>query len=232
MSEPRQAAAPAAALIVMAKAPSPGLAKTRLIGAPGWTPQRVALLADAFVRDTLRAAERACERVPGAQVVACFAPRESEGYFREVAPRARLVAQVDGDLGARLEAAFASLFEGGARRAVAVGTDTPHLSPDTIERAFDALERNDCVLGPASDGGYYLIGLGRRAPSLFRDVEWGTDRVLARTREHARHARLRTALLEESFDVDRPRDLERLARLLGPDGEPCPHTARVLAACS
>lgn len=213
------------ALIVIAKAPLPGFAKTRLIGHGGWTAESVGLLADAFVRDTLRV----CERVGDVQLRICFAPAGAEGYFRALAPSARLVQQVEGDLGARLSAAFDSAFDEGADRAVLIGMDTPHLEPARLAAAFDALERAECVLGPASDGGYYLIALRSRQPALFQDVTWSTERVLAQTLEHARAAGLSVATVEETFDIDVAADLERLERQLDSVGQLCPHSARVLA---
>lgn len=212
-------------LIVIAKAPLPGFAKTRLVGNGGWTADSVGLLADAFVRDTLRV----CEHAGDVQLRICFAPAGAEAYFRALAPRARLVPQVDGDLGARLSAAFESAFDEGAERVVLIGMDTPHLEPAHLAAAFEALERASCVLGPASDGGYYLIGLRARAPSLFQGVAWSTERVLAQTVERARAAGLSVATIEEIFDIDVAADLERLERQLESAGHLCPHTARVLA---
>jgi rSAM/selenodomain-associated transferase 1 len=212
-------------LFVMAKAPRRGRAKTRMV-ADGLDPELVALLAEAFLLDTLRA----CRRVAGTQLAVCFTPREAEGDFRELAPDLRLVPQAEGDLGARVVAAFDAAFALGADRAVVIGSDTPHLAPAALERAFRELARDGCVLGPAEDGGYYLIGLAEPRPELFRAVEWSTPRVLAQTLERARDARLAVHLLDPLHDVDSAADLARLAHLLGPDGEPCPHTSRVLAA--
>ncbi|MCC6406689.1 MAG: TIGR04282 family arsenosugar biosynthesis glycosyltransferase [Planctomycetes bacterium] len=220
-----QAETSSSALIVIAKAPLRGFAKTRLVGERGLDADAVARLADAFVRDTLRA----CARVSGVRRVVCFAPREAEAYFRELAPDALLVPQGEGDLGARLSGAFDAVFASGATRAVLIGMDTPHVEPKLLERAFRELEHADCVLGPASDGGYYLIALRERRPEVFRRIEWSTPRALAQTLERAREAGLATVLIDEVFDVDGGADLARLEALLGADGEPCPRTARVLA---
>jgi rSAM/selenodomain-associated transferase 1 len=127
----------------------------------------------------------------------------------------REAAQVGDDLGARLERAFESLLGTDGDRSVIFGADCPWLEAQTLDRAFDALERADLVLGPAADGGYTLIGLARRAPELFRGLAWGTDRVMAQTLERAEAAGLRVATLETFEDLDTPADLVRaLAGLL------------------
>jgi rSAM/selenodomain-associated transferase 1 len=177
------------------------------------------------VRDTLLA----CELAAPQELVIAYAPKESQEYFRALASRASLVPQVDGDLGARVEAAFASVFGRGATRAVAIGTDTPHLKPERIVRALDALADTDCVIGPASDGGYYLIALSQPHPELFRDVEWSTPRVLEQTLARAHSAGLRVELLEEMHDVDQADDVTRLAAELRKNPAMCRYTAHVLA---
>jgi rSAM/selenodomain-associated transferase 1 len=212
-------------LILVAKAPLAGFAKTRLVAERGLTAAAAARLADAFLRDTLEA----CGRIAGASLMVSFAPRESEPYFRELAPRARLVPQVEGDLGARLAAAFEAAFELGATRAVALGSDTPHVGAGRIARALAVLEASDCVLGPAVDGGYYLIGLRRNEPRVFRGIEWSSPRVLAQTRERAGESGLGVELLDELYDVDDPADLDRLARGLEAGEARCAHTAHALA---
>ncbi len=214
------------ALIVIAKAPLQGFAKTRLVGTGALSAPVVARLADAFLRDTVAT----CARVEGVELMLCFDPAESAPYFRELAPHARLLAQVEGDLGARLSAAFDAAFALGASRVVLIGMDTPHVAPRILSRAFDELERFDAVFGPADDGGYYLIALRARCPQVFRDIQWSTSRVLAQSLERARAQGTTTTLLDGLFDIDDAASLERLARLLGPGGEPCPHTARALAA--
>jgi rSAM/selenodomain-associated transferase 1 len=213
-------------LIVIAKAPLPGYAKTRLVGERGLDANAVAELADAFLRDTLRAIAGLAD----VDVQISFAPREAEARFRELAPRATLVPQVDGDFGARLDGAFRSAFARGATRAVLIGMDTPQIRAELCERAFAELERVDCVLGPARDGGYYLIALCEPRPALFTRIAWSTPRALTDTLARARESGLSTALLAELADVDDATDLARLERELAADGEPCPHTARVLAA--
>jgi rSAM/selenodomain-associated transferase 1 len=113
------------------------------------------------------------------------------------------------DLGARLVAAFDELLRV-SDRAVVMGSDCPDLDPETIRMAFAALDDHALVLGPARDGGYYLIGLKAPAPALFEGIAWGTERVLAETLERARRLGLATRSLEVLADLDTPDDLVRL----------------------
>lgn len=117
------------------------------------------------------------------------------------------LAQGEGDLGDRLHRAFVQAFAQGARQVVAIGADCPGLGPALFAQAFAALAREDLVLGPAMDGGYYLIGLNQPAPALFSDIPWGSDGVLAATLKQAEGLHLSIHLLEPLADVDRPEDL-------------------------
>ena len=89
-------------------------------------------------------------------------------------------AQGEGDLGQRIERAFRDAFAGGDRRVVVIGCDSPELDTQLLNRAFRALDQTDLVIGPARDGGYYLIGLRAPVAQLWRDIAWGTERVLRR----------------------------------------------------
>ena len=120
-------------------------------------------------------------------------------------------AQQGGDLGDRMRAALEAVFMDGVEKAILIGTDCPELAAATIARAVDRLDGSDLVLGPAHDGGYYLIGLHARArhvmPRLFETMPWGTDRVLRETCDRAESLRCSMALLEPLADVDRPEDI-------------------------
>ena len=138
-----------------------------------------------------------------ARRVLAFAPAESEADFAAVAAgRFELVPQAEGDLGRRLAAFVRQQVDGGARAVVLVGADSPTLPLEYVERAFVELERSDVVIGPATDGGYYLIGCGPRRPPLFEYVAWGTARVLADTVAALADARWQLALLPPWYDVD------------------------------
>jgi rSAM/selenodomain-associated transferase 2 len=103
--------------------------------------------------------------------------------------------------------AFQDSFRAGMAKVVIVGTDCPGLSEGPVQEAFLALEENDLVLGPANDGGYYLIGLRRPTEELFKGIPWGTEKVLVHTRRVAQSLALKTFLLDPLGDVDRPEDL-------------------------
>ena len=117
-----------------------------------------------------------------------------------------LVPQGGGDLGERMNRAAEDAFREGAREVVLVGTDCPEMSRRVLEDAFRHLRSKTIAVGPAADGGYYLIGMTRPLPGLFEAVAWGTHRVLEQTIERARGLDLDVALLETLHDIDRPED--------------------------
>ncbi|MDQ2096140.1 MAG: TIGR04282 family arsenosugar biosynthesis glycosyltransferase [Tychonema bourrellyi B0820] len=115
--------------------------------------------------------------------------------------------QSEGDLGARMSAALQKSWDLGIDKVVIIGTDCPKLKTEIIAKAFDELSEQDLVLGPAQDGGYYLIGLRRRIPELFDGMKWGTDEVFADTLAIAQNLGLNIAVLPILADIDRPEDL-------------------------
>lgn len=123
------------------------------------------------------------------------------------------------DLGSRMKDAFEESFNRGYDRVVLIGSDCPGLTPSIIEQAFRALSLLDLVLGPAIDGGYYLIGLRRLEPLLFRSIPWATESVLSLTKQRAASCELSVGLLTPLTDVDRPQDLPiwETSRNLVPD---------------
>lgn len=190
---------------MLAKWPRAGRAKRRLgrtVGSNGATS-----LAHAFLADTL-ALSSCC----GAdEVVVAYAPPAARASFVKLAPGTRLVAQPRAAFGGRLQSALAAGHAAG-KRVVLIGTDSPTLPTALVRRGFARLERADCVLGPAMDGGYYLIGAREPLPrSLFASVPWSSDAVVAETLRRARDAGLRVALLPPWYDVDDEAGLARLA---------------------
>ncbi len=111
------------------------------------------------------------------------------------------------DLGKRMQGAFEDGFKNQREKIIIIGTDCPDLNPHLIEEAFLALNCHDVVLGPASDGGYYLIGLSQFFPILFNHIDWGSDHVLAQTKRIIEQEKLRVYDLPVLTDVDRPDDL-------------------------
>jgi rSAM/selenodomain-associated transferase 2/rSAM/selenodomain-associated transferase 1 len=191
-------------LIVFTRYSEPGKSKTRLIPALG--PAGAACVGREMTRHTLRwAGELVSMRSVSVDVR--FDGGDETLMRHCFGDRFGFLPQAPGDLGERMRHAFESAFRAGAARAVIVGTDCPDLTAQVVATAFDRLAQNDLVLGPATDGGYYLIGLGRRAPELFAQIPWGSGAVLEETLGVAEAANLSTVLLEPLCDVDRPEDL-------------------------
>ncbi|MFM7353895.1 MAG: TIGR04282 family arsenosugar biosynthesis glycosyltransferase, partial [Microcystis aeruginosa] len=111
------------------------------------------------------------------------------------------------DLGKRMLSAFAVAFAQGMIRVVLIGTDCPDLNPEILLKAFQLLQRSAVVLGPAADGGYYLIGLSHFVPELFSNISWGTPEVLFETRHRIENLNLQVSYLPMLHDVDVPEDL-------------------------
>jgi rSAM/selenodomain-associated transferase 1 len=141
-------------------------------------------------------------RIDAVRVLA-FTPPSAHQYFAELSKgRFRLTPQMDGDLGQRMASFFAEQFQAGAVASVLVGSDSPTLPLGYILQAFQELETADVVIGPSSDGGYYLIGCARRVPPLFEGIAWSTSLVLADTMAALRDPKWRLALLPPWYDVD------------------------------
>jgi rSAM/selenodomain-associated transferase 1 len=210
---------------LFARSPEPGFVKTRLISTLGR--DGAVELYRGMLADALRAVEGvSAER----RMLYLLEPDRDGGGAACAQPFAwRDVAGVEvreqrgAGLGERLSAAFAELLDARGTRAVVFGADCPALDAATLDRALAELERHDVVLGPASDGGYVLIGLARPCASLFEGVPWSTDRVLERTLERAREAGLTTHLMPMLADVDTAGDVVELleawarGRELGPE---------------
>ncbi len=200
-----------AALVIFAKAPIPGQVKTRLC--PPLTPDEAATLHGSFVLDTLdrtKAANTAFKG-PFERYLAC-SPSSTHVFFKIMEERQGVILldQLGDDLGARMHHAFETLFSKGYPRVLIVGTDVPSLPLNHYKAALDSLESNDLVLGPAFDGGYYLIGLRRSAPELFTEIPWSTERVFERTKEKAVTLGLKTGFIPSWRDVDTIDDLQAL----------------------
>ncbi len=117
------------------------------------------------------------------------------------------VEQKEGDLGEKMQSAFAHSFNQKNERVVIIGTDCPDLNVNIINEAFNKLKNADLVLGPAADGGYYLIGLSRLIPELFININWGTSQVFRQTKNIAHQLKLKSCNLPILPDVDYPEDL-------------------------
>jgi hypothetical protein len=118
------------------------------------------------------------------------------------------------DLGARMSNAFRRAFFDGARKVVIIGSDCAELSSDILNQAFEALDGRDMVAGPANDGGYYLLGMRKFYPEVFRNIEWSTSSVLADTMAIARGMNLSVKVLDTLVDVDTLADWEKVKNLI------------------
>ena len=203
-------------LVIFAKAPIAGFAKTRLC--PPLLPDEAAGLQRAFIADTLDNAVGA----GGFDVLVAFTPDDARGLMVETCGGrpCDLAPQVGGDLGERMSRAFVSAFGMGYRKVAIVGTDSPALQTCTLTAAFDRLDRADMVIGPAEDGGYYLIGLKSPAPEVFKDIGWSGPEVLSETLAKAHGLGLSVELLPTLGDVDTFEDLGRIS------GSPLPKYTR------
>lgn len=211
-------------LILFAKVPEPGRAKTRL--APGLGEEGAARLYQAFLDDAIAL----CGRVEGASLELWASGGAGvREYFAGRYPELPVRLQSGRDLGERLSGAFESSFAAGADHVVIAGSDHPTLPSSYLDRAFSALVDAQLVIGPSADGGYYAIGLARHAwpeaASLFVGVPWSTPAVLETTRRTARRLGIGHVELPEWYDVDDPSGLRRLRR----EADPASHTGRMLA---
>ncbi len=246
------------ALVLFMKAPRPGTVKTRLT--PKVSAVEAAELYRAFILDTLQLVQR----IAGTSLFVAWTPDDGLADLRAALgnPDVEWIAQRGRHLGERMSNAFAAFFRDEWDKTVVLGGDSPLLPHAYVEEAFASLDRHDVVLGPAEDGGYYLIGLGRngragesgetarggkaagragesgetarggkaagragesgetaragkaagRYARLFESIDWGTGRVLRQTRAAIRACGLTSHELPAWHDVDRPADLDRVAR--------------------
>ncbi len=174
----------------------------------------------ALLVDSLRLLSAGAEQVGATPFVSfseAWNPRnrpDCDEIADAAAGMARL-SQRGADLGQRLQDTFRRLFARGFRRVVVIGSDSPTLPVVILKGAFASLERaSDVVLGPAEDGGYYLLGATRLLPRMFEKIPWGTERVMRATLAALDRCGARTIVLSPWHDVDRPRDLEWVRREL------------------
>ncbi len=221
------------ALIVFVKNPIPGAVKTRL--QTRYAPDQVAALYTAFVRDVLARAES----IDVDRQVIAFDPPDAESEVRAlfgggVKALWEYVPQVQEDLGARMREALVQQLDAGASAAVLIGTDIPSLPAHHITQAFDLLHTVDVVLGPSTDGGYYLVGVSKSIPEIFEGVEWSTSSVLSQTIDRVQRAGHTLGLVPPWFDVDTSDEFDFLlaharATIFATGIDPLPHTHACLS---
>ena len=210
----------------MAKRPVAGSTKTRLV--PPLTPVDAARIYECFLLDALDLARS----VPNATPLVAIWPAGSENYFGELGPDIHQVLQVGDSLDERLDHVLRVCLENRFDHVVAINSDSPTLPRSRVDDAFAALadDQVDMVLGPADDGGYYLIGWKRAMSEVVRGVEMSTPRVLDDTLELASRAGIRVSLIGSWYDVDTAADLGRLDRELREAPVVGVHTRRLLGS--
>ena len=194
-----------ACVLFYVKYPEEGQVKTRIAGTLG--DERAAELYRHLVADMLGVLAGV-----DAPLFLCYIPAGAKKRLaRWLGQGYRYVPQRGGDLGERMSNSFMYAFSRGYGRAVLIGSDIPELSVPIVRRALEALTANDAVLGPATDGGYYLIGFRREGfrPEVFAGMQWGSDRVLADTLKVLQHSGTSCALFPALDDVDTMEDLMR-----------------------
>jgi rSAM/selenodomain-associated transferase 1 len=190
----------------MVKAPVAGFAKTRL--SPPLSKHDAASLALCFVQDVIKSA-----RSITSNVIVAFTPDDGRSVLEVSLPRDLLwVKQQGEDLGEKLSLAIAHASGLGFSPIIVLGADSPTLPLSFIETACHALanDKADIVLGPTTDGGYYLVGLRKAVPNLFNNVPWSTDRAFEQTGHNIKRLGLRLLTLQDWYDIDTFAELEQL----------------------
>jgi len=194
-------------ILLFIKVPIKGQVKSRLAADVG---EEAALdLYKSFVLDIIDTLEGS-----GYTLRICYYPHDRADMFTSLfGIRYRMMPQEGKDLGEKMENAFKQIFSEGYTRAILIGSDIPDLAPAVLRDALESLTKNDVVIGPASDGGYYLIGFHKDSllPRIFHNREWGTERVFQDTMDILRNTSLRVHLAPQWSDVDTIGDLKSLA---------------------
>lgn len=193
-------------LAVFARAPRLGRVKTRLC--PPLTATQALRLHRALAEDTL---ERLAEvSRPGLEHWLFLSEALDDPRDLQVPAVWQVELQQGDTLGARLARAFREAFDAGRERLVILGSDSPTVPLEYVHQALDHLAQHEAVLGPAEDGGYYLVGCSTFVPELFADISWGSDQVLKESTEALAQAKRRFRLLPTWYDIDSEKDLTRL----------------------
>ena len=198
-------------LIVFTRHPEPGKAKTRLIPALG--AEGAAELHRKMTEHTIAQA-KSLKNSRSTTIAVHFTGGTVTQMQNWLGSELRYYPQQSGDLGDRLINAFQTAFNSGATSAIAIGTDCPELSTEQLAIAFTKLISHPLVIGSASDGGYYLIGLQTLIPELFQTISWSTNIVFSQTLEIAKKLQLEPFHLPTLNDIDRPEDLQKIAHFL------------------
>ncbi|MDY6898898.1 MAG: TIGR04282 family arsenosugar biosynthesis glycosyltransferase [Cyanobacteriota bacterium] len=191
-------------LIIFTRYPQPGKTKTRLIPALGV--EGAANLQRQMTEFTLSKVKKFQESAAISFEIR-FAGGDLQLMQNWLGTELNYLLQGEGDLGKRMKNSFLSSFNQGAKEVVIIGIDCPEVNTEVLAQAFEKIQNCDLLLGPAVDGGYYLIGLKRAIGELFINIDWGTSKVLQQTVDIAQQLNLSVGYLPTLADVDRPEDL-------------------------
>jgi rSAM/selenodomain-associated transferase 1 len=197
-------------IIELCKYPSPGLVKTRLIPVLGQN--GAALLQERMARFVFSEIAKAASHTRSS-IEICYLGADETSFRELFGDKAEFYPQDEGDLGHRILRAFVRACELGARRALLTGSDCPCVTAELLCEALDSLYTHDAVIGPAGDGGYYLIGLTEPMPFLFENMPWSTDAVFEETVSRFKNNGVSFHVLEKGWDVDRPEDVHLFEEL-------------------
>ena len=210
-------------LILFLKTPRPGFVKTRLTSI--FSQSEAAELYSSFIKDTLHLALN----ITGVSVYVAWTPDDGLPELQSVLgcnAKVSWFKQKGNHLGEKLSNALKGFLEKKTQKIVILAGDSPLLPQNYVEQAFSTLDKNEIVIGPAIDGGYYLIGMSSKAidkyKTVFELIDWGTSRVLDQTRKAIRSCSLSYHELPTWYDVDYPEDLEKIRndiKLLRKDGD-------------
>lgn len=197
-------------LLIFSRYPVAGEAKTRLIPALG--SDGAAQLHRNMTEYVVNMARTTYELKPENHcgVTISYTGAGLKDFRAWLGPDLQYKAQSSGDLGQRMKNAFKNAFAHGSKNVIGIGTDVPSLSSAILQQAQENLDNHDLVLGPAADGGYYLIGMNSYYPELFADIDWGTEHVYEQTQKICTRLNLQIAELPVLNDIDRPEDLNIL----------------------
>ena len=205
------------AIICFTRVPKPGVTKTRLL--PVLKPEQCAGLHWAFLKDLA-----GVYRGLNARLFVAYTPDPEWERLKEVFPDARYFPQEGADLGEKMFRAIKQVLEAGYESVVLTGSDLPRMGITHLQSGFSVLEEKDVVIGPTSDGGYYLIGMKKPNREVFRVEGYGGSSVFENTVAAAERAGLSLGTALPCDDVDTPEDLRSLIRWLSPES----HTAHYL----
>lgn len=194
-------------IVMFSKAPEPGKVKTRL--ATHMSDIEAASFHEAFVLDTLDT----LAVIEDAKIYIACHPDKEHLFFKEIEESfdIKIFNQRGDDLGERMKNAFHYLRKMGHKEILVIGSDSPTLPAEILNEAFDSLKKDELVVGPSLDGGYYLIGISGKIPDLFAGIEWGTDKVFDETLKRAKESNLNFALLPFWYDIDTINELRFLS---------------------